>query len=47
MKKVIFNTAQLISIAFVAWVTLSFVNVVAHNMTDQAYAVWNLFTLIW
>ena len=28
------------------WVIASFINVNMHNMSDGAYAVWNLFTLL-
>ena len=31
---------------FLLWFLASWNNVVAHNMTDQCYAWWNFFTLI-
>lgn len=31
---------------FLLWFLASWANVVAHNMTDQCYAWWNFFTLI-
>lgn len=35
-----------ISGAFLVWFFASWANVVAHNMTDQCYAWWNFFTLV-
>lgn len=32
---------------FAVWAFASLVNVSFHNMTDQTYAAWNLFTMIW
>ena len=32
---------NLISFIFVLWVTLSFFDILAHNMTDYKYASWN------
>ena len=29
-----------------AWILASWIDVVAHNATDQIYAVWNLFNYI-
>ena len=31
----------LIGFIFVLWVTLSFFDILAHNMTDYKYASWN------
>ena len=31
----------LISFIFMLWVTLSFFDILAHNMTDYNYAGWN------
>ena len=32
---------NLISFIFMLWVTLSFFDILAHNMTDYKYASWN------
>lgn len=32
--------------AFLAWLGFSWLDVVAHNATDQGYAAWNLFTIV-
>lgn len=43
-------TRQIIGYAIIivltVWVIASFINVNMHNMSDGAYAVWNLFTLL-
>lgn len=35
-----------LSVIFIAWLVLSFFNINAHNLTDQNYAKWNLFQLL-
>jgi hypothetical protein len=35
-----------ISCLGVLWFLLSWADVIAHNMTDQSYAWWNLITMI-
>jgi hypothetical protein len=37
----------IISIAFIAWVIISWFNVISHNLdASPTYAVWNFFTII-
>ena len=42
----IFLFCYAIAIVLTVWVIASFINVNMHNMSDGAYAVWNLFTLL-
>ena len=35
-----------VAIVLALWVIASFININMHNLTDGAYAVWNLFTLL-
>lgn len=47
MKKVICNIATLVMILIFAWILLSYINVIQHNMQiGYVYPTWNLFTYI-
>ncbi len=43
--KAIKNLIFLVSILFMVWIVASFINVNLHNLTDQNFATWNLFTM--
>ena len=40
------NICVYVSGLFLVWFVASFVDVLAHNMSDYNYAWWNFFTLI-
>ena len=47
MKRIICNIATLIMILILAWILLSYINVIMHNtQIGYTYPVWNLFTYI-
>ena len=46
MGKKISNLITLASALALAWVLISYIDVVSHNMSDQAYAWWNFFTIV-
>lgn len=47
MKQVICNIATLMLILILAWILLSYINVIQHNMQiEYTYPVWNLFMYI-
>lgn len=47
MKQIVCNIVTLVFIMFLAWVMLSYANVILHNMQiDYLYPVWNLFTYL-
>lgn len=43
MRKYIENIITFIAAAFLIWLVASFIDVNAHNLTDQAYSWWNVF----
>lgn len=46
MGKKISNLITLASALALAWVFISYIDVISHNMSDQSYAWWNFFTIV-
>ena len=46
MKKIVTNIFTCLLIAIFTWITISFIDVIGHNMTDYNYADWNIFEII-
>lgn len=44
-KKIIENITYGVCLIILIWGVASFIDVNAHNMTDQQYASWNLFNV--
>lgn len=40
------KAVSVISVLFVAWILVSWVDVIAHNVSDYSYSAWNLFTIL-
>lgn len=44
--RIIYIVATIISIAFLAWVFLSFIDIAAHNLDETpVYKCWNMFLM--
>ena len=46
LKEATVKAVSLISVLFVAWILVSWADVVAHNVSDYSYASWNLFQIL-
>ena len=47
MKKILINTMIILSVIFIAWVTLSYIEVMnQHNYESPEYSEYNCFTII-
>ena len=46
MKKIIENIFICLLIVLLVWISISFIDVINHNMTDYNYADWNIFAIM-